>query len=123
MLKLLGNGISEDDLNKYLYGYVQSLKSSDKAKIGISNSIWFTDSDKLKVNSDFLQVNANYYKADAYKADFAAAKTADDINNWVKTKTDGMIDKIVDKIDPQTVMYLINAVVFDAQWGKHLLSN
>jgi len=34
----------------------------------------------------------------------------------VKKNTDGLIDKILDQIDRDTVMYLINAMVFDAEW-------
>ena len=43
-------------------------------------------------------------------------KTLRDINNWVKKNTDGMIEKIIDDFDPSAVMYLINTVLFDAEW-------
>ena len=43
-------------------------------------------------------------------------KTLRDINNWVKKNTDGMIEKIIDDLDPDAVMYLINTVLFDAEW-------
>jgi serpin B len=66
-------------------------------------------------SKDFLQIIADYYKADIFKAAFDSS-TVNDINNWVKSKTNGMIDKILNKIDPEDVMYLINAVAFDAEW-------
>ena len=34
-----------------------------------------------------------------------------------------MIDKIIDGIDPDTVMYLINAIAFDAEWNKKYEKN
>ena len=38
------------------------------------------------------------------------------MNMWVNRKTDGMIGNIIDKIDPNNVMFLINAIAFDAEW-------
>ena len=43
-------------------------------------------------------------------------KSADKINSWVKDHTDGKIDKMVDKVDSNTMMYLINALYFEAGW-------
>ena len=117
MEAVLGDGISIDELNEYLYTYINSLKSTEKSKLGVANSIWFRDDEgRFTAKPDFLQRNANYYNAAAYKAPFEDKATLDDINNWVKDKTDGMIDKILDSISEDAVMYLINAVVFDARW-------
>src|SRR5690606_27425301 len=46
-------------------------------------------------------------------ADYAAPIA---INEWVKQRTDGMIDQIVDRLDPSLVMLLTNAVYFDGAW-------
>ena len=116
MEALLGGEISLDDLNEYLYAYVKNLPSEEKYKLQIANSIWFRDDEgRLQVERDFLQKNADYYGAQAYKAAFDD-QTLKDINNWVKDHTDGMIDSILDQIDEDAVMYLINALVFDAEW-------
>ena len=116
MEALLGGEISLEDLNEYLYSYVNNLPSAEKYKLQIANSIWFRDDEgRLQVEKDFLQKNANYYGAQAYKAAFDD-QTLKDINNWIKDHTDGMIDSILDQIDEDAVMYLINALVFDAEW-------
>lgn len=116
MEALLGGEISLEDLNEYLYSYVNNLPSAEKYKLQIANSIWFRDNEgRLQVEKDFLQKNADYYGAQAYKAAFDD-QTMKDINNWVKDHTDGMIDSILDQIDEDAVMYLINALVFDAEW-------
>ncbi len=116
MEELLGGSINQSDLNKYLYSYADGLPSSESAKMEIANSIWFRkDEGRFTAEKEFLQTNADYYKADAYKAEFDD-RTLADINNWVNEKTDGMIDKILDEINDDTVMYLINAIVFDAKW-------
>lgn len=116
MEALLGGEISLEDLNEYLYSYVNNLPSAEKYKLQIANSIWFRDDEgRLQVEKGFLQKNADYYGAQAYKAVFDD-QTLKDINNWVKDHTDGMIDSILDQIDKDAVMYLINALVFDAEW-------
>lgn len=116
MEALLGGEISLEDLNEYLYSYVNNLPSAEKYKLQIANSIWFRDDEgRLQVEKDFLQKNADYYGAQAYKAAFDD-QTLKDINNWVKDHTDRMIDSILDQIDEDAVMYLINALVFDAEW-------
>lgn len=113
---LLGGKIKLDELNEYLYSYVKDLPSDKKYKLKIANSIWFRDNEsKLTVEKDFLQTNANYYNAATYKSAFNK-QTANDINNWVKKNTDGMIEKILDEIDKDVVIYLINALAFDAEW-------
>lgn len=109
-------GMPVADLNRYLYSYVNQLPSTDTSKLSIANSIWFRNQeDRLQVNRDFLQCNANYYGADAFAAPFDAS-TLRDINGWVKEHTDGMIDQILEEISADAVMYLINALVFDAKW-------
>lgn len=113
-----GDEISIDELNNYLFSYASKLPSVKKARTNISNSIWFRDNeDRLTVEKDFLQKNADFYGASVYKSPFDD-QTLKDINNWVRNNTNRTIDKIIDEIDPDTVMYIINAIIFDAVWEK-----
>ena len=113
---LLGGGIPLADLNEYLCRYLKELPCEEKARLTIANSIWLRDDDaRLRVEPGFLQKNADYYNAAAYKSAFDP-DTLDEINAWVNANTDGMIDKILDEINPDAVIYLINAIVFDAEW-------
>lgn len=111
-------GFSLDEANAYLYTLAHSLYNGDGAKVELANSIWFGKDGRIAVHDDFLQVNKSYYDAQAYEEDFFSQKTVDKINKWVSKHTDKMIDQIIDSIDPDTVMLLINALVFDALWSK-----
>ncbi|MDY0236554.1 MAG: serpin family protein [Gudongella sp.] len=103
-------------LNDYLKAYTTYLPSSEKYKVSLANSIWFKDDKGLNVNRDFLQINKDYYDASVYKAAFDKS-TKDDINAWVKDKTNGMIETLLEEAPPKdAVMYLINALSFDAEW-------
>ncbi|MBQ7604365.1 MAG: serpin family protein [Clostridia bacterium] len=108
-------GMEIDGLNSYLHDYMASLPRAEKYKLSAANSIWFTDDERFSVVDGFLQLNEEYYGADVYRVPFDG-KTLGDINGWVNEKTDGMIEKILDEIDPYSVMYLINALAFDAEW-------
>ncbi len=116
MEKVLGSGISLYELNKYLSSFGGSLTSGEDFKLKNANSIWFRDEEnRLTVEKEFLQTNADYFGAAIYKRAFDNA-TCKEINNWVSDNTDGMIDKILDSIPDEAIMYLINAVSFDAEW-------
>ena len=108
-------GMTTEELNLYLYSYMQNLPQGEKYKLSLANSIWFTEDERFTVNQDFLQTNADYYGADIYKAPFDK-QTLKDINNWVKQNTDEMIPEILDKIPEEAIMYLVNALAFEAEW-------
>lgn len=108
-------GLNVEELNPYLYAYKEALASGNKYKLDLANSIWFKEDESLTVNPDFLQANADWYDAKLYQAPFDNS-TLKDINNWVSDKTDGMIEDILDEIPDEAIMYLINAIAFDAEW-------
>ena len=108
-------GMPVSDLNAYLKVYADALPEGEKYKLSIANSIWFTDKDSFTVLPEFLQTNANYYNAGIYETPFDESARKE-INKWVEENTDGMIEDILDNISSDAVMYLVNALAFDAQW-------
>ena len=109
-------GMETDALNRALYAYTSSLHSSTDCKVNIENSIWLKEN-ALNVKPSFLQTNADWFDAQIYAAPFDQT-TVTDINNWCSNATEGKIDKMLNEIPPLTLMYLINAVDFDAKWEK-----
>ena len=112
-------GISRDRLNQYAKAYMSLVakRSSEFGKLELANSIWFTSDPRFTVEQPFLQTNSDYYQADIYKAPFDDS-TLKAINDWVNNKTEGMIPSILDDIPQEAVMYLVNALAFDAQWAE-----
>lgn len=106
-----------ENLNAYLKTYQESLPQGEDYKLHLANGIWFRDEEFLTVQEEFLRTNQEYFNAALYKAPFDDV-TCKEINNWVKENTDGMIDSILDEISPDAVLYLINALSFDAKWQK-----
>lgn len=118
MEQVLGKGMELEQLNQYLHAYIQSLYSGQQSELRVANSIWFRDSAGFHVEKSFLQTNADYYGADVYKKDFTLPDAPEAMNHWVQKNTDNLIREIVDQIDPDAMMYLINAIVFDAEWQQ-----
>ena len=110
-------GMSVNQLNQAVYTYLNSLPDEEKCKVTLSNSIWFTEHVRFTPNEEFLQTNADYYGAEIYEAPFDHS-TVKDINHWIKNKTDGMIENMIQEIPASAVMYLINALTFDAEWAQ-----
>ncbi len=115
MEKTLGGKLSIKELNEYLHSYVENLPTSEKASFHLAYSIWADDAD-IVVSKEFLQTTADYYHASVYSEPFGA-KTADKINDWVNENTHGMIKKIIGEVPPEAVMFLVNALAFEAEWA------
>ena len=98
-----------------LNGALTGLSQEEDSPLYLANSIWFAEGGRITPNPDFLQVNADYYRAGVFEAPFDQT-TVTDINRWVKEHTHGMVEEILKKIPHDTVMYLINALAFEAEW-------
>lgn len=115
MEQVMSNGVSATQHGQELSAYMKNLPDTENAHLGIANSIWFKKSDALHIEDDFLSKNTDLFHAEIYEAPFDNT-TLKDINTWVSDKTEKMIPQILNKIDESSVMYLINAVAFDAKW-------
>ena len=117
-------GMDVEELNRTLYAYTSGLMNDEDAKMELANSVWFRNTnDRLTVKESFLQTLADWYQAEAYGSAFDE-NTRKDMDAWVSEHTDGMIKKMLDEpIDPRTMMYLVNALVFDAKWEKQYEKN
>lgn len=110
-------GIPPEELNGCLHAWLAALPDENQCRLHAANSIWLRDSGNLSVEPDFLQANADWYGAGIFKAPFDNS-TCREINGWVKKNTGGMIPDILDGIPEQAMLYLVNALSFEARWAK-----
>ena len=80
----------------------------------IANSIWYRTG--FPVDQAFVDRSRNWFDARASALDFASASAVPTINDWVSTSTAGKIPTILDRIEPDQVMFLINAIYFKGSW-------
>ena len=110
-------GMGRESYNEFFHSYLTALHSDASSALKLANSIWFADRSDFVPEEDFLKTSAACYGADAYLAPFDDS-TVREINTWVSKKTDSMIPSILDQIPDEAVMYLVNALAFDAKWSQ-----
>lgn len=110
-------GISIEDLNAYIFAYMEDMSETEGNRFHMANSIWLTEDSRFTVREEFIHVMKEYFDADVYEKPFKQT-TVSEINQWVEEHTDGLIKEILNEIPADAVMYLINALVFDAKWEE-----
>lgn len=115
MEQVLG-GLPVAELNTH-YARLKEALAGDSA-LHQANALWLRDEkDRLHINDSFLQALADHYDAGAYKAPFTE-QTRKEINAFVRKHTNGQIDQLTDSIDENSLLYLVNALDFDAEWAE-----
>ncbi|MDD5764943.1 MAG: serpin family protein [Candidatus Marinimicrobia bacterium] len=108
--------LAENEINKSYQSLIKLLRNLDpKVKFQIANSIWYRNG--FAVLPAFIDVNQTFFDAVVQGLDFSQDAAADTMNGWIDEQTDGLIKQILDKpIDPNTVMFLLNAIYFKGTW-------
>lgn len=116
MLALLGNAsLDVEQLNRAArLALARWNEPREDDRLTIANSIWFDQA--FEPDPDFLQANADHFAAAARKLDFHSDEALDAINGWVKEATRGLIPSVLNRIPADAVMYLVNAIHFQADW-------
>ena len=117
MARVLGFEGVEDMIINAGFAYLVNVLNQDSEGIttDLANSIWIREG--FTVLDAFKKINSDYFAAQIEELDFSKDDAADIINGWVKDNTNGLIESIVDdKIDPATVMFLINTIYFKGNW-------
>ncbi len=76
-------------------------------KLNIANGLCLTGGDVSEEFKSLLQKN---YEAELFSGGL------EKINDWVKAKTEGKIEKILEMLDPDSVCVLLNAIYFKGTW-------
>ena len=105
-----------EEINETFRDLMAGLTTVDeKVLLEIANSIWYRQG--FSVEPDFLNINSTYYNAEVAALDFNSPEAVDIINSWVSDQTHEKIQTVLDQIDPQAVMFLINALYFKGIWS------
>jgi serpin B len=83
-------------------------------QLAIANSLWAREDVTFKPS--FLNPVEDAFNADITPLDFTRPDARDTINQWVSDQTRGRIPQIINAINPEDVMFLINAVYFKGSW-------
>ena len=105
-------------VNDYCKKLIEGLpKVDNKVTLNIANAL-FVNKNRATLKAQYQQDMKQYYDAKAENLDFNSSSTLNTINGWCNDHTNGMIPKILDDIDPETLTYLLNAIYFKADWAS-----
>ena len=103
MRALLGcNNLEE--LNDINYKILSTIK--DFSSVEIANAVM----------TRFTPLDNFCNTAEKYLAPIEPLVSLEQVNNWCSEKTHGKIEKILETLNPDTVMILLNAVYFKGEW-------
>lgn len=97
----------------------EELGSNDTVVVKSANSVWVTDDFSLR--NRYVSLLEKDFDAFITTLNFSDPATVKAINNWCAENTYGKISEIIDRINPGTVMMLINALYFNAPWEEAFL--
>jgi serpin B len=111
-------GMTLPEINSsYAAALKQLLDTQDaKVQLSIANSLWANQD--VSFAPDFLKRTQDFYQAKVANLNFKDAAASTIINNWVEENTKGKITKIVETIQPNQVLFLINAIYFKGNWSN-----
>lgn len=117
LLSLLG---LPADGRSLLDGYCRSLMEQAPLadpSVTLSTANIVAAAEGMALSQQFTADIGSHYQAEAVTLDFTKPAAAlDYLNGWCRDKTQGMIPRILDHLDPATLLVAMNAVYFRAPW-------
>jgi serine protease inhibitor len=108
-------GLDEPAINRAYHDLIHLLRGLDpKVEFGLANSVWARQGETFY--QDFLDRTRTFFDAHVESLDFEDPASLGIMNGWVEDRTNGRIEELIDEIDPDAIMYLINAVYFNGDW-------
>ncbi|CAL1292434.1 unnamed protein product [Larinioides sclopetarius] len=110
------NELVHDIFSRYFSEVLKGGDSSNGYVMNTANSILV---DKhFELLEEYRRNVQELYRASVRDVDFGreAPRIVKEINDWVKEKTNGKIEKLLDDLSPATVLALFNAVYFKGTW-------
>ncbi len=110
-------GLEREELNAYLFTLLTQLRESKEVSVEVADSLWVREELAANLQKEFLGCCGDYFQAGVYKGAFDDATLAQ-MNQWCREHTDGRIEEILSEIEPDEIMYLLNAVAFQGSWEQ-----
>ena len=108
-------GMAMADVNASYRSLIDLLLGLDPSvEFRIANSIWARQG--FPFEPSFFDVTRQSFDATVEQVDFTAPATLGRINGWASEKTNKRIPKILDRLSPDLVMVLMNAIYFKGAW-------
>ena len=104
---------SLDDSRAWFNESIRRLTVERGSRVEIADSTWVKEG--FPVNRSYLEIVKRYYLAEVLSFS-DPVDAVPRINGWISNKTNGLIDRVIDELDPRTVILLVNTLYFKANW-------
>lgn len=111
---LFGTQNANESFKALMTGLTEN--ASPEVILTLANALWVDDD--FQESPDFLQKNADYFSAGAYRNDLQDKETVKDINAWIAANTGDKIQDLIGELDENAKLLLVNALYFKAPWLK-----
>lgn len=113
---MLGYGeLTQPEINNVYKSLVSQLPEIDPdVNLSLANAIWYHQ--WFNVKPPFLSTMASDFGAQTAALDFRSQAALNTINKWAADHTNGKIDKVLNEISADAVMFLMNALYFKGTW-------
>ncbi|GGN08465.1 serpin [Dyadobacter beijingensis] len=115
------DAIALSELNAAYKTLIQDLPVADsKVSLGLANSVWYRND--FTVENEFQYTLKDSFESEVTSLPFDNA-AKERINKWASDKTNGKIKQVIDQIQPDHVMFLLNALYFKGDWKTKFDAN
>ncbi len=112
---LCPEGMDEAAFQEGIRALLALLEQDEGSLIQISTLV--TLAPRYQLTAGFAEAVSNYFGGTTATADFADPQTMEDLNQWAREQTNGMIDPLLtEPLDPDTALALLNSVYFLGRW-------
>ncbi|HSV31463.1 MAG TPA: serpin family protein [Atribacteraceae bacterium] len=119
---LHASALPQEEITRGLSNLLTVLENPDpRVQMTIANSLWVREN--FPIIPGFLQNAQEFYQAQVSELDFLDPAAPARINEWITNATGGKILSIVDSINPDIVLFLINAIHFQGTWTRQFDPN
>src|ERR1700724_2457174 len=82
--------------------------------LSVADSLW-VDNRRATLRPDYVKQTQASYDAEVADLDFSNPSAVTRINSWASKETHDRIPKVIDRVDPATLVLLLNAVYFKGE--------
>ncbi len=107
-------GIPTEEMTAALSDILKNMQDGH-TKLNCANSVWVNESCPLLPDyaAKVREALGAEVRSRAFNED-----TVKEMNGWVNEQTDGLIPSVLDRLYPEDLLVLMNAILFKANWGE-----
>jgi len=84
-------------------------------QLSVANSLWADNA--VEVRKQFAELCRKDYLATVTRLDFSNPEAPSTLNRWASKATRGLVQQMVERVDPLTVAMLTSAMFFRGKWA------